>query len=222
MIKIQKHELSKAVSQRMDEILSLTKLSIQQLSNLTDINTRSLNGYHWGTLPISLESALKICAALSLDLNTFCDFDKKLSLKKQRFTVKTAAKKEKTEKPLDKKAEALQLQQREKKEKDRQLRDQIITLVRTSDYFLCPHTLSQMVLDFEKYYHLNINEQRLQAILQRCIAEGTIKRQTTPWDYGIGYYLPKRTWVYFKNKKDLLNDPKKIAGYDWIRNSIVV
>lgn len=222
MKQIQKHELSKAVSQRMDEILSLTKLSIQQLSNLMDINARSLNGYHWGTLPISLESALKICAALSLDLNTFCDFDKKLSLKKQRFTVKTAAKKEKTEKPLDKKAEALQLQQREKKEKDRQLRDQIITLVRSSDYFLYPRTLPQMVLDFSKNYQLNVSEQRLQAILQRCIADGSIKRQTTPWDYGIGYYLPKRTWVYFKNKKDLVNDPKKIFGYDWIRNSIVV
>ncbi|WP_293942960.1 MULTISPECIES: helix-turn-helix domain-containing protein [unclassified Sphingobacterium] len=222
MIQIKKHELSQAVSQRIDEILSLTRLPIQELANLAGINPRSLNGYHRGTLPITLESTLKICAVLSLDLDTFCDFNKKLSLKKQRFTPVTATKKQKPERPLDKEMDAIQLQQREKKEKDSILRDQIITFVHTSDYFLYPRTLSQMVLDFAKDYHLNVSEQRLQGILQRCIADGTIKRQTTPWDYGIGYYLPKRTWVYFKDEKDLLNDPKKLVGYNWIRNSIIV
>ncbi|PUV22869.1 MULTISPECIES: helix-turn-helix domain-containing protein [Sphingobacterium] len=85
-----KNELSKSVSGRIDEILRFTKLPIQELAHMTGINIRSLKGYQIGSIPITLESVLKICTALSIDFHDFCDFNKRLSQKKFMVTIGSA------------------------------------------------------------------------------------------------------------------------------------
>ncbi|MEI2275584.1 hypothetical protein OHD16_25910 [Sphingobacterium sp. ML3W] len=216
-----KNELSKSVSHRIDEILRLTKLPIQEFASISGINIRSLRGYHAGGIPITLESILKICTALSINFHDFCDFNKKLSLKGQPPPIASPIKLNKFKKPSDNAAEVIRLAKQEKSEKNKEYRDQITNITRTSDYFLRPRTLFQMVVDFSVDYDINITPERLKAILQQCIAKGFIKKHQTPWDYGIGYHRQKRIWIYFKNEKDLLKDPEKIFGYNWIRDSIL-
>jgi len=216
-----KNELSKSVSRRIDEILRLTKLPIQEFASISGINIRSLRGYHAGSIPITLESILKICTALSINFHDFCDFNKKLSLKGQPPAIASPIKLNKFKKPSDNAAEVIRLAKQEKGEKNKEYRDQITYITRTSDYFLRPRTLFQMVVDFSVDYHIHTTPERLKAILQQCIAKGFIKKHQTPWDYGIGYHRQKRIWIYFKNEKDLLKDPEKIFGYNWIRNSIL-
>jgi len=217
-----KNELSKSVSRRIDEILRLTKLPIQEFASISGINIRSLRGYQAGGIPITLESILKICTALSINFHDFCDFNKKLSLKGQQPPIASPIKLNKFKKPSDNAAEVIRLAKQEKSEKNKEYRDQITNITRTSDYFLRPRTLFQMVVDFSVDYDIHTTPERLKAILQQCIARGFIKKHQTPWDYGIGYHRQKRIWIYFKNEKNLLKDPEKIFGYNWIRNSIVV
>ena len=221
MIKKQKDELSKAVSQRIEEILRMTKLPIEQLGRIAGINIRSLKGYHRGGIPITLESILKICAALSLAVNEFCDFSKKLSLKKQP-SARTNAIKVKSEIRMDEEKEALRFAQQEKYEMHKKHRDQILHIIHKTDYFLRPRTLFQMVVDFADDYKLYATPERLQHILQRSVAAGLIKKHQTPWDYSIGYPKQRRTWIYFKAQLDFLKDPEKILGYSWISDSILV
>ncbi|WP_223584203.1 helix-turn-helix domain-containing protein [Sphingobacterium sp. GVS05A] len=222
MVKTPQNELSKAISRRIDEILHITKFSLQKLSRATGIDIQSLNGYHSGKIPITLESILKICSTLSCDFHAFCDLNKKLSLKGQRAAISTPLKRNKVEKLSDKATEAIRLSAQEKREKNKKYRDQIMAIACTTDYFLRPHTLFQMVVDFSADYDICTTTERLKAILQRCIAKGFIKKHESPWDYGIGYHRQKRIWIYFKNEKDLLKDPEKIFGYNWISDSIVV
>jgi len=221
MVKTPQNELSTAISRRIDEILHITKFPLQKLSRVTGIDMQSLNGYHSGRIPITLESILKICTTLSYDFHTFCDFNKKLSQKGQRPAIASPIKRNKVEKLSDKTTEVIRLAAQEKREKDKKYRDQITAIAHTTDYFLRPRTLFQMLVDFSVDYDISTTPDRLQAILQRCIAKGLIKKHESPWDYGIGYHRQKRIWIYFKNEKDLFKDPEKIFGYNWLRNSIL-
>lgn len=221
MVKTPKNELSKSVSRRIDEILRLTSLPLASLALMSGINIRTLNAYYQGTVPITLASVLKICTVLSLDLNEFCDFKKKLSLNEQSSFLTAFKEKTKGKTPVNTEKGAIHFAQ-EKNEKGKKYRDQIIHIAHKSDYFERPRTLFQMLEDFYNDYNINVTVDTLKMILQRCIAKGFIKKHETPWRYGIGYSLPKRTWVYFKDEKLLLKDPKKIFGYNWISDSIVV
>jgi DNA-binding Xre family transcriptional regulator len=221
MVTNQKNELSKAISRRIDEILRITKLSLHELASLTTIDLQALKAYHQEQEAITLESALKICSTLSLNFNMFCDFNKKLSFKFQQSSFPQVPEKAKIKKRLEQESEVFDREQREKNEKNKKLRDQILHIAQATNYFLRPRTLSQMILDFATDYGLSVTEQRLQGILLRCVANGILQRYSTPWDYGIGYSLPKRTWVYFKGEKDHLNDCGNIFGYNWISSTIL-
>lgn len=218
MVKKPKNEFSKSVSRRIDEILRLTTLPLKSFAQMSGISIRSLNAYHQGTVPITLASVLKICTFLSLDLHEFCDFKKKLSLNKQSLAF---IEKNRCE-IFDSNAENVRRLTQEKYEKDKKDRDKIIHIAQTSDYFERPRTLFQMLVDFSMDYNISVTAERLKTILQRCIAKGFIKKHETPWNYGIGYNLPRRTSIYFKDEELLLKDPKKIFGYKWISDSILI
>lgn len=221
MVKTAKNELSNSVSHRIDEILRLTKLPIQELARMAGINIRSLKGYQMGSIPITLESVLKICTALSIDFHDFCDFNKRLSPRKIQPVISPTIEAKKVEESSEISAEVIRLTNAEKREKQKKHRDQVATIVRTTDYFLLPRPLFQIVTDFANDYNLHTTSERLQAMLQQVVARGLLKKYPTPVQYSIGYHIPRRTWIYFKDENDL-KDPEKIFGYNWLGNSIIV
>ncbi|MGB3063250.1 helix-turn-helix domain-containing protein [Sphingobacterium thalpophilum] len=216
-----KNELSKAVSRRIHEILQLTKLSLQEFAAIAGINIRSLHGYFKGTTPITLESILKICTILAIDLTTFCDFNHELSDQVELSAISRAAEKERRKQAAALKKNNQSVAAQEKFEKSKKDRDQIRLIVHHTDYFLRPRTLFQMAIDFAREYGLCASPERIQVMLQRYVGDGLIKRHQTPWDYGVGVGRPKRTWVYFQDEEDLLANPEKLSGYHWFRNSVV-
>lgn len=221
MVKTAKNELSKSVSRRIDEILHFTKLPIQELARMAGINIRSLKGYQMGSIPITLESVLKICTALSIDFHDFCDFNKRLSPKKLQPVIFPTIQAKKVEESFAISTEVIRRANQEKREQHKKHRDQVTTIARTTDYFLLPRPLFQIVIDFANDYKLHTTSERLQTMLQQVVAQGLLKKYPTPVQYSIGYHIPRRTWIYFKDEKDL-KDPEKIYGYNWLGNSIIV
>lgn len=172
MGKVTNKILAMHISERIDEILDLTGLTLLGLAEFSDIGRSAIRSYHSKTIPISVEIVSKICESLSISLSLFFDFNTALpdnltSNKRLKAFSQNHAHagngffKEETYSNYTPVGEGRKYE-----------RDTIAYIIKHTDYFATPRTIEDMVTDFVKEYNILLESGRIYQLLYKYI--GTV------------------------------------------------
>lgn len=164
MAKITNTILAKKIADRIKEILTITELSIDGLSKLSNIGKTYLNTFLKRTIPITVESVEKICNGMSISLRAFFDFNNPLSpdLKSRRLVKEfydTHFKVNPEYFVIAPDPKIIRLYPKDDK-------DRLKYIVRETNYFYSGRLTNEMVEDFKNEYGVEFESGRLSQMLK--------------------------------------------------------
>lgn len=178
MKRTQNRDLANFISDRIDEILLLTGLTLEQLAIFSGVGTSAIRSYHSGTLPISVETLDKILTKTTIELHDFFNSQTTLTIDKNTQTKIDRFKRQ------QEKEEKLLVQEVKKSYKEKPTstgrkreREYIAYIIYSTNYFNKPKTIAQMVTDFEEDYELILESGRIYELLRKYLGKELVRTE---------------------------------------------
>ncbi len=179
MKRTQNKDLANFISNRIDEILLLTGLTLEQLAILSDVGTSAIRSYHSGTLPISVETLDKILTKTTIELHDFFNSQTALTIDQDTQTKIDRLKQQQQEKEQKHLAQEVKKSYKEKPTSTglKREREYIAYIIYSTDYFNMPKTIEQMTTDFEDDHELTLESGRIYELLRKYVDKELVRTE---------------------------------------------
>src|SRR5690606_313903 len=194
---VENKKLAKDISDRLDEIMSITGLNLIGLAVFCKVKSSYLKSVWYGNSPISVEWVKRICDAFNIDLVQFFSFTEPFDDELSNAPSFVNFKKRYIGKGLGYFTEEGE-KQKPASQTRKYEREKIAYIIQYTDYLAEKRTTESMVKDFASDYGLILKSGRIYQLLAPYVDKQLEKRKTT-----------KRTLKGEESKKEVFEYIKK-------------